>query len=249
MDYPAVHIENDKHFCDLISQLLREADKSSVERLLLDIQDYVIANYALRFPSGILHLMELEIYYTHKQGTYEGQSTHKDDHQSNRCGMLYDHGKGGTRKGFDIVLSMGNDYFLSCLVKGSVHEGNPLFKQGVSYSKCQELAGVDNLSEYPDPVLVKIERTDGVILHSKRVGLTSDKDKDAILRSLNCSYFGPQSDGFNLLYKYKGYNKTDFLLAELILRNVTDKEAAEALSREILGYVAKSSIEDSFRKE
>lgn len=237
-------ITEDNHFRGLISQLRKEVNRDAIERFLLDIQDYVITHYALKFPNGLLRLMELEIYY---QGSnYAGESTHGDMLQADNCGKLYDHRKGGTRKGFDVVLSMGEDYYLSCLVKGTVCEDELLFKQGVSYTKCQELSGVENLSLYDDVALAPlVEPTSGPIIHSKRIGLTNESDKNAILRSLNCSYFEPQSKDFNLLHKYKGYQKTEFFKGEMRLRGVNLQEAND-LSLMILGYIEKSTIAEFF---
>lgn len=239
-------IEKDSYFCSKVSQLRQEVNRDAIEHILLEILDYVITHYALKFPNGTLRLLELEIYY--RGANYAGESTHGDELQTNRCGKLYDHRKGGTRKGFDVVLSQGKDYYLSCLVKGTVCEDEVLFKQGMSYDKCQAFAGVDNLSEYKPIALAPLDKpTIGPVLHSKRIGLTNESDKDAILRSLNCSYLEPQSKDFNLLYKYKGYQKTEFFKAEMKLRRVNPQQATD-LSKLLLGYVEKASIAEFFNQ-
>lgn len=70
---------------------------------------------------------------------------------------------------------------------------------------------------------------------------------NSILRSLNCSYLEPQSKDFNLLYKYKGYQKTEFFKAEMKLRRVNPQQATD-LSKLLLGYVEKASIAEFFNQ-
>ncbi len=164
-----------------VRALERAADRGEITARLQEINGLLLTGYVLKLGTAELEPLRVEAYY-YKPGVFEDRFMHRaggvyGPRQRGRFGRLYIHpGYGGA----DLVLSLGEEYAYSCLIKnarisvgGRVTE--PFVKQRRTAAFLKEL-GVPRDGE--DMVLCRrSEEKAGPVFYTVRKGLFGIRER------------------------------------------------------------------------
>lgn len=158
-----------KDLKESIKELETITDKKEIESKLQLLGEKLINDYYIEVEGIKVEPLWVEAYY-YNETRFADCNTHMHDLQKNRFGQLYFHRIG--HGGFDICLSLSENYYLSFLLKASLINGKFNRQTDIESSFAEEGKSKETL-ENAENILIKREnslRHD--VKFSKRVGVT-----------------------------------------------------------------------------
>ena len=178
------------HLVNDLVKITEIGDSGRYKRIkhLKEICEMFLNEYVIKIGKLTIEPLLVEAYYYH-EGRFEDTSVHaaKDskaptyqlarERQKNNFGKLYVHY--GTKDGIDIVLSLGDGYYLSLLIKNALVNGEWATQCAISEKICgkcykrSECKGQDCL-HYGEIVLEPVENKKQEIVFFPRKGVKGD---------------------------------------------------------------------------
>lgn len=156
-----------------VEELEKMTDEGEIVKQLQEIGEIILTQYVVKVDNIIVEPLWVEAYYFNKNN-FPDCNTHQRDKQKNRFNKAYFHEEG--RGGFDVCLSLNNNYYLSFLFKYTLidlQDGSEkkFKKQTEIYDSIgkteEEIKDIENLEN-----IMKPRNKECQIAYTERVGLT-----------------------------------------------------------------------------
>ena len=248
------------------NELVNKTERSDIVRALQKIGKYILQYCYFDFGDGRkIYPLWIEAYY-YKENVFADPFVHgaKEQTGSDNFGKYYRHSdtkKTDKRNGVDICLSLGNDYYLSYLIKVSYDSNGVIYRQA-------EL--INSIKDTNDNKVLRIGKTNGrKVDNYYRIGLSSDHNMKKLFyqESLLSSYFDLSKLDSNSDNEYKIIKNTLNMIASLrkedfvtnylkrhceIIENCSSKrDAVQRLSNQLIGYSIANTLfkGESFKED
>lgn len=165
----------------LVKSLEKTSDEKDIIKCLQSIERALISDCLICVCGIEIEPLWVEAYYF-KDRVFADCNSHLSEKQKNRFGQVYFHETG--RGGFDICLSLGNDYYLSFLIKSAIANGEYITQTGIY--KVLDFVGVSEreCEQEKNTLKSKTANTESSVLFATRVRLQKPCYKDALLAAV-----------------------------------------------------------------
>ena len=170
-----------------VEELEKMTDEGEIVKQLQEIGEIILTQYVVKVDNIIVEPLWVEAYYFN-ENNFTDCNTHQRDKQKNRFNKAYFHEEG--RGGFDVCLSLNNNYYLSFLFKYTLidlQDGSEkkFKKQTEIYDSIgkteEEIKDIENLEN-----IMKPRNKECQIAYTERVGLTKGCFKGGKIGTILC---------------------------------------------------------------
>ena len=206
-----------------MKKLLLGKERSAIEDALRMLAEDILKHYILKVGDTLISIAEIEMYYFHKD-YYENNVTYKFDKDYYKTEQAFVH-----PSGFDVRLPLSTeDYYTRFLVRAAkVGLDSETTCGPLNVRKAIDQLGVNLNTATLQLIPQYVETTEKVYFATRKgIGDTAtDADKEAMLSAAITNGGTLHIEG-----------KEKYATCELKRRNIHNQEAADELSKEIIGY-------------